>query len=74
MAVAELMDSSLRITFDNGLDPVSGDPSYKTKSFNNVKAAANADQLHAIATAVAGLQQLPVYNIERNDSSEITEQ
>ncbi|MFD2627768.1 DUF1659 domain-containing protein [Oceanobacillus kapialis] len=74
MATAELMDSSLQLVFDNGIDSTTGNPSYKTKSFNNVKVEATADQLHAIATAVAGLQVLPLYNIERKDSSEIVQE
>ncbi|GAQ16901.1 hypothetical protein OPHB3_0825 [Oceanobacillus picturae] len=74
MAVAELMNSSLRLVFENGIDEDSGNPSFKTKSFTNVKGSATADQLYSIATAVAALQELPLYNIERNDSSDIIEE
>ncbi|WP_042221506.1 DUF1659 domain-containing protein [Oceanobacillus manasiensis] len=74
MAVAELMSSTLRLVFNHGIDPETGNPSYKTKSFTNVKASATADQLYAIAKAVEGLQELPLYNIERNDSSDIIEE
>ncbi|MGY0693870.1 DUF1659 domain-containing protein [Virgibacillus sp. FSP13] len=71
MAVAEKYDSSLRLVLDDGADVLTGKPIYKTKSFNNVKTAATADQLYAIAHAIAPLQERPLYNIERRDSSEI---
>lgn len=71
MAVADLTSSQLRLVFYEGDDPISGKPIYKAKSFNNVKTDATADQLYAIAEAFAGLQQLTLFNIERNDSSDI---
>ncbi|WP_106494690.1 DUF1659 domain-containing protein [Lentibacillus sp. Marseille-P4043] len=71
MAVAETYQSTLRLVLDDGADVLTGKPIYKTKSFNNVKTSATADQLFAIAEAVAGLQERPLYNIERRDSSEI---
>lgn len=71
MAVEAPIKSTLQLVFDDGADLVTGKPIYKQKSFNNVKVAATADQLYAIAQAVAGLQQRPLYNIEREDSSEI---
>ncbi|GGA64924.1 DUF1659 domain-containing protein [Ornithinibacillus halotolerans] len=71
MAVADMTSSTLRLVFHNGTDPLSGKPVYKGKSFNNVKTEATADQLYEIATAFAGLQQLPLFNIERRDNSDI---
>jgi len=71
MAIQELMSTSLQLVFSEGIDESSGNPVYKTKSFNNVKTTANTEQLYAVATAMAALQELPLYNIHRRDSSDI---
>ncbi|WP_106496192.1 DUF1659 domain-containing protein [Lentibacillus sp. Marseille-P4043] len=71
MAESEVYKSTLSLVLDDGADVLTGKPIYKTKSFNNVKTAAIADQLYTIAQAVAGLQERPLYNIERKDNSEI---
>lgn len=73
MASAERIDSRLQLTFEEGTDPVSGDPIYKTKSFNNVKLDATADQLLAITQALVPLQQMDLYSVKRNDTELITE-
>lgn len=72
MAVANLLKSQLRLHFENGTNPETGDIIFKAKLFNNVKLSADAEQLYTVAQALAGLQQLPLHEIERNDSSEIT--
>ncbi|TFJ93157.1 DUF1659 domain-containing protein [Lentibacillus salicampi] len=74
MAAAQKVGSRLTLILDDGDDMMTGETVYKSKSFNNVKPEATADQLYAIATAVAGLQERPLYTIERNDESEITEE
>ena len=71
MAVADMTNSQLRLVLHDGDDPISGEPIYKAKSFNNVKIDATADQLYAIAHAFAGLQERSLFNIERKDSSDI---
>jgi hypothetical protein len=71
MAVSDMKNSQLRLVLYDGNDPVSGDPVYRAKNFNNVKTDANADQLYAIANAFAELQERPLFNIERKDSSDI---
>ncbi|WP_010530117.1 DUF1659 domain-containing protein [Lentibacillus jeotgali] len=72
MAEQQMVSSRLRLILDDGFDEMSGKQLFKTKGFNNVKPQATADQLYAIATSVAGLQQRPLVEVERNDSSEIT--
>lgn len=74
MAVAELYSSSLQLVLDDGLHEETGKQVYKRKSFNNVKPDATADQLYAIANAFVGLQERELYDIERKDSSWITEE
>ncbi|MGP4106032.1 DUF1659 domain-containing protein [Virgibacillus sp. L01] len=71
MAVAQMMNSRMSLVLDDGIDAISGKQLLKTKSFNNVKIAATADQLYSIANAVVVLQQRPLLSIERKDSSEL---
>lgn len=73
MAVAERTTSQLRLTFYDGEDPSTGKSIYKSKSFNNVKTNANADQLYAVAQAMIGLQERSIYTVERKDTSEVNE-
>ncbi|MFZ3577479.1 DUF1659 domain-containing protein [Virgibacillus sp. DJP39] len=68
-ATANMVNSTLRLVFDDGIDPISGTQSFKTKSFSNVKTEATADQLYAISVSLAPLQQRSLFKIERNDSS-----
>ncbi|GGJ98712.1 hypothetical protein GCM10007063_21250 [Lentibacillus kapialis] len=72
MALQHMVNSRMRLILDDGVDEMSGKQLFKTKGFNNVKTEATADQLYAIATSVSGLQQRPLVEVERNDSSEIT--
>ena len=71
MAVQDLTQSTLQLVFMTGVDPLSGNSTYKNKSFNNVKPSATADQLFEIALAFEGLQQYPITQINRRDNSEI---
>lgn len=73
MAVSQMVTSQLTLILDDGDDILTGNTIYKSKSFNNVKPAATADQLYAITIAIAGLQVRPLYNIERKDNSEISQ-
>ncbi|CQR47899.1 hypothetical protein BN1058_02232 [Paraliobacillus sp. PM-2] len=73
MVTAETLDTRLQLVFDNGLDEESGEIITKTKSFNNVKTDATADQLLAIAKALIPLQTLPLLMVKRNDTELITE-
>lgn len=72
MAVAQMVDSALKLVLDDGIDPKTGEPTYATKGFNNVKVTATPDQLFLISNAVAALQQRPLVTIERSDDSEIS--
>ena len=72
MAVAQTVNSSLQLTFEDGIDAVTGTVTLKNKTFNNVKTAATADQLLAIADALVPLQQKPLYSVKRSDDALIT--
>lgn len=71
MAVSYILKSQLKLVLVSGTNPTTGDAMFKTKTFSNVKSDATADGLYAVANALAPLQQLPLYQIERNDNSEI---
>jgi len=71
MAQATMLDSALRLVFYTGDDIETGDPIFKTKGFNNVKANATADQLFEIAQAISSLQEHDLYRVERRDNTEI---
>lgn len=73
MAIAQVVGSRMTLILDDGDDIFTGKTIYKSKSFNNVKPAATADQLYSIAVTVAGLQECPLYNIQRKDESEISQ-
>ncbi|GGH88695.1 alpha-D-ribose 1-methylphosphonate 5-phosphate C-P lyase [Pullulanibacillus pueri] len=70
MATSQMEKTTLALVFDGGADE-KGNAVNKRKSFNNVKTDATADQLYAIAEAIAGVQQYPLILVERNDTSEI---
>lgn len=72
MATSVLVSSQLRLVLDDGIHPTSGNIIFKRKSFNNVKTDANAEQLYAVAEALASLQTLPLYGVERFDQSDIS--
>ncbi|RLL46778.1 DUF1659 domain-containing protein [Oceanobacillus piezotolerans] len=73
MAVANITNTTLRLMFEDGTDLETGELVFAYKSFNNVKTTATADQLLATATAIASLQECPLYNIIRKDDSDIVE-
>ncbi|WP_160725893.1 DUF1659 domain-containing protein [Bacillus sp. USDA818B3_A] len=70
MAQGLLESTKLRIVFDAGIDN-KGNPILKSRSFNNVKKEATADQLFQAAQAIAALCNDELNKVERNDSSEI---
>ncbi|MFD1848731.1 DUF1659 domain-containing protein [Oceanobacillus bengalensis] len=71
MAIADLRKSTLQLVLNDGTNMDTGEPVFKYKSFNNIKTTATADQLYAVATAFASLQERVLYNTIRKDDSEI---
>jgi len=74
MAVSYIRTSQLRLVFETGFDPDSQEPIFKRKTFNNIKTDATAAQLYSVAESLSGLQQHPLYKIERADQSNIESQ
>ncbi|WP_226036866.1 DUF1659 domain-containing protein [Aquibacillus saliphilus] len=73
MAVAQLIDSRLQLSFEDGVTE-KGEVIIKNKSFNNVKTSATPDQLLAITVALVALQQKTLHSIKRNDTELVTEE
>lgn len=73
MAISHVYRTQLKIGFENGIDPDTDRVIVKRKTFNNVKPEATADELYAVAEALASLQQLPLYEVERSDHAEIVD-
>lgn len=74
MIVVDEIGSQLRLVFYDGEDIDTGKPVYKSKTFNNVKTTATAEQLFTIATVLEPLQERRLSKIERKDSGEIREE
>lgn len=74
MIIAEPISTQLRLVFYDGEDTMTGDPVYRSKSFNNIKIEATDEQLFIVAEAFEGLQTSSLYTIERRDHSEIREE
>ncbi|WP_440895082.1 DUF1659 domain-containing protein [Amphibacillus sp. Q70] len=73
MAQADTIQSRLQLFFELGIDEDTGKIITKTKSFNNIKTEATAEQLLNIAHMLASLQQYPLHEVRRNDVSLLSE-
>ncbi|GGP16861.1 DUF1659 domain-containing protein [Oceanobacillus neutriphilus] len=74
MAVAELKETVLQLTLNEGFDPISGEFILKQKRFNNVKPDVTADQLFNTANAFISVQQNELYSVNRRDVLDIHEE
>jgi len=65
MAVEQIKNSQLRLTFYDGYDEEKEQDVYVRKSFNNVNVFATAEASLTAANALATLQTLPLESVER---------
>lgn len=63
-------NSRLRLVFDAGIDN-DGHTIYKSKTFNNIRKDATADQLSLAANALGSLSEFSLLTIEKTDQFEI---
>jgi hypothetical protein len=70
MAVANLLETKLRMIFEVGMDE-KGKPIYKAKTLNSLKKEATTDQLFQVAQALSALSNDSLFKIERNDMTDI---
>lgn len=66
-----LIRTGLQLVFNIGVDPETGEPTTKSKTFNNIKVDATGEQLYRAALALESLQQHPLSNILRKDTYDI---
>lgn len=67
MAQEILTDTQLRMTYDKGID-LDGNMVYGTKNYNNLKTAAATQGLFDVASALSGLCEHTLIEVERNSS------
>lgn len=73
MAVnAVSQDSKIKLNLDGGVDQ-NGKQIVKSKTYSKVKATATNEDVYSVATALTGLQKLPVVSIRRIDEVELVE-
>ncbi|HYK72082.1 MAG TPA: DUF1659 domain-containing protein, partial [Pseudoneobacillus sp.] len=70
MAQAMLVESNLSLVFETGMNE-KGEPTYKAKTFNNVKKESTVDQLFQVAQAIGTLCNDPINTVERSDRHDI---
>lgn len=68
MAIQVTTNTRLQLYFITGVD-LDGKEVVKAKSFNNIKTDATADALLVVSNALSSLQQYPLMEIKRNDTS-----
>lgn len=72
MAESNIIRTNLRLIFEAGNDPETGDTIYETKSFNNVYTESTPEALFETAEALGSLQTHTLFGVERYDYSDIT--
>ncbi|WP_066638580.1 DUF1659 domain-containing protein [Desulfolucanica intricata] len=74
MAVTKVPSgSALRMRLQTGVDG-EGNPVYRTKSLNNVKADALDQDIYDVSQAVSGLQEYTLVSVERVDNAELVDE
>jgi hypothetical protein len=71
MATQVTTNTRLQLYFITGVD-LDGKDIVKTKSFNNVKTDATPETLLVVSNALSSVQQYPLMEIKRNDTSLIS--
>lgn len=70
MAEAIIKNTKLKLLFESGINE-KGEPVYRTKTYNNIKKDATAEQLGNAAQVLAELCELPLVGVEREDNFDI---
>jgi len=71
MATQVTTNTRLQLYFITGVD-LDGKDIVKTKSFNNVKTDATPETLLVVSNVLSSVQQYPLMEIKRNDTSLIS--
>ena len=65
--------SSLRVKLDAGLNDSTGNTIVKSKTYSNLKYNANNQYVYDVAQALMGLQDYPVLEVLKQDSTTLAE-
>lgn len=75
MAVVHMQNpSTVTLVGQAGIHPDTGKPILKSKTFNNLDAAASHGDVYEVADALSELFSYPIVKIIRKDSSVLTEE
>lgn len=66
-------ESRLRLILQTGTDK-EGNPTYKTKSYSDVKTDATDENVYAVADVLSGLQQHTLFDVERVNTLDLDEE
>lgn len=70
MAEAMIIDSRLRLNFETGVNE-KGEPTYKVKTYSNIRKGATAAELYQAGQALGGLSAHLLVGVERTVNFEI---
>ena len=65
--------TSLRMKFDLGKDELTNKTKVKSKTYSNLKYDANDQDVYDVAQALMGLQDYPVLEVLKQDSTTLAE-
>ena len=65
--------TSLRMKFDLGKDELTNKTKVKSKTYSNLKYNANNQDVYDVAQALMGLQDYPVLEVLKQDSTTLAE-
>ena len=65
--------TSLRMKFDLGKDELTNKTKVKSKTYSNLKYDANNQDVYDVAQALMGLQDYPVLEVLKQDSTTLAE-
>ena len=65
--------TSLRMKFDLGKDELTNKTKVKSKTYSNLKYDANSQDVYDVAQALMGLQDYPVLEVLKQDSTTLAE-
>lgn len=70
----ETISSRLVLVVQTGVDEKDGEPILRSTSFSRVATTALDENVHAVAQALAGLQEHPLYAVRRVDDHKLSDQ
>ena len=72
MAIATKNPSGLKLRFEVGTDEVSGKIKTKSRTYSNVKPSAANDDVHAVGSIIASLQDYTLLEVAKIDNTTLS--